>query len=87
MKMSNKLFNKLKCNKCGTICESVYSNEELNKKYPFVEGDSSFKNLLYIKKWINLKRELKCPNCGKRKKISKKVLMKISTLNAKEKEK
>ena len=80
--MSDNLFSKLKCDKCGTICESEYSNEKLNKMFPFIEGNKSFRNLKQINKWIRLKRKLKCPKCGKKKKISKKVLMKISKLNA-----
>ena len=83
--MSDRIFNKLKCKSCGAYCESVYSNEELNKRFPFIEGDNSFKNLKQISKWIRLKRKLKCPKCGKRKTISKKVLMKISKMKSKEK--
>lgn len=78
--MSDNLLSKLKCSKCGDYFQSIYSNERLQQLFPYVEGDNSFKNLKNMSKWIKLKRKLKCPTCGKRKIISKKLLMKISKL-------
>jgi hypothetical protein len=57
---------------------SKYSNEYLQKKYPVIEGDKSFRNQRNIIKWFQHKRHLKCPECGREKTISKKLLMKIS---------
>ena len=79
--MSRKMIlRKLKCKKCGNYYESKYSNDELMKRFPFIESDKSYKNLINISKFIDHKRELKCSNCGSEKKISKKLLMQISKL-------
>lgn len=84
--MSKRLLKKLKC-KCGDYFISKYTDEYLQEKYPFVEGDNSYKNTANIKTWIKLKRFLKCPTCGKKKKISKRLLMKISKMKYKREEK
>lgn len=86
--MSDKVFDKLKCPKCGVHMESQYSNEYLQEKFPYIYGDKSFKNLKVINRWFKMKRRVKCPECGFKKKISKKTLMKISKLkHDKEKDK
>ena len=78
--MSDKVFDKLKCPKCGEYMESQYSNEYLQKKFPYIDGDNSIKNLRMINRWVKMKRRVICPECGFKKKISKKTLMKISKL-------
>lgn len=75
--MSERLLKKLKC-KCGDYFISKYSNEYLQEKYPYIEGDKGFKSKTNLKVWMRLKRFVKCPNCGKEKKISKRLLMRIS---------
>lgn len=87
MSEKDRLLKKLKCPKCKTYMESKYSNEKLQKLFPVKEGDTSFKNLKNIAKWRKLKRELKCPKCGYKKKISSKLLMKISKLRHDEEKK
>ena len=77
--MSERLLNKLKC-KCGDYFISKYTDEYLQEKYPYVEGDLSWKSQNNVRKWIKLKRFLICPTCGNKKKISKKLLMKISKM-------
>lgn len=80
MNRTEYLLNKLKCSKCGDYFQSLYSNEKLQRLFPYVEGDKSYKNLKNMSKWIRLKRKLYCLTCGKKKTISKKLLMKISKL-------
>jgi len=81
--MNERLLKKLKCKKCGDYFISKYTDEYLQEKYPYKEGDRGWKNLMNMNTWVKLKRFLKCPTCGNKKKISKKLLMKISKMKYK----
>lgn len=78
--MSDKLFRKLKCSGCGAYWESKFTNEELQKRYPYSPNVLSLKNRRNKNRFINAKRLMVCPNCGDTTKISKKLLMQISAL-------
>ncbi|GAH33773.1 unnamed protein product [marine sediment metagenome] len=80
--MSDKLFKKLKCAGCGGYWKSKYTNEELQKKYPYDPNKRGLTNRRNKNKFINAKRLMVCPNCGDTTKISKRLLMQISVLNA-----
>ena len=79
-----RIFKKLTCKKCGGYYEAKYSNHELMNKFPYNTYNQSYKNLRNRSKFIEHKRELKCPNCGSEKKISRKLLIQISKLKIKE---
>lgn len=74
----DKLLNKLKCAGCGSYWESKFTNEELQKRYPYDPNVRSLKNRRNKNKFINAKRLMVCPKCGDTTKISKKLLMKVS---------
>jgi hypothetical protein len=76
--MNDSLLNKVKCAGCKDFYKSKFSLDELQDRYPYVEGDRSLKNRRNKNKFINARRLMVCPTCGDTTTISKKLLMKIS---------
>ena len=76
--MSEKILKKLVCSNCWDYFKSKYTNEELLEKYPYDANKRGLRNRMNKNKIIRAKRNLVCPTCGDTKRISKRLLMKIS---------